>query len=60
MRRLYAGKLVIISAVLIVMFSALFALLQSSARIADPATAVEPAGDPGTAHPDAVPQATGP
>jgi mono/diheme cytochrome c family protein len=37
MRRLYADKLVVISAVLIVLFSALFALVQSSARSPDPA-----------------------
>jgi hypothetical protein len=37
MRRLYANKLVVISAVLIVLFSALFALAQSSARSVDPA-----------------------
>ncbi len=36
MRRLYADKLVVISAVLIVLFSALFARVQSSARSADP------------------------
>jgi hypothetical protein len=37
MRRLYADKLVVIAAVLIVLFSALFALVQSSARRAYPA-----------------------
>jgi hypothetical protein len=37
MRRRYADKLVVISAVLIVLFSALFALVQSSARNPDPA-----------------------
>jgi hypothetical protein len=37
MRRLYADKLVVISAVLIVLFSALFALVQSSARGPAPA-----------------------
>jgi hypothetical protein len=36
MRRLYADKLVVISAVLIVLFSALFALAQSSVRSPDP------------------------
>jgi hypothetical protein len=36
MRRRYADKLVVISAVLIVLFSALFALAQSSARSPDP------------------------
>jgi hypothetical protein len=33
-RRLYADKLVVISAVLIVLFSALFALLQSQQSVA--------------------------
>jgi hypothetical protein len=37
MRRLYANKLVVISAVLIVLLSALFALARSSARSPDPA-----------------------
>jgi hypothetical protein len=36
-RRLYADKLVIVSAVLIVLFSGLFALVQSSARSTAPA-----------------------
>jgi hypothetical protein len=36
MRRLYANKLVVISAVLIVLLSALFALVQSSVRSPDP------------------------
>jgi hypothetical protein len=45
-RRLYADKLVVISAALIVLFSALFALVQSSAPSTAPAATPDAALNP--------------